>query len=241
VQQGLCYSRRSIQRWRRQRGFRPLKPKTGGEIKEVNKVKRLKYCQEEVENDFDWIIFSDESYFWLNADSRYLWLRKDDPIPLDCAKDRAKKIMVWGGIAKNGYKTKLEVCEGMMNCKKYKKMIKTYKREWKRRFGIYLRFQQDGAPAHTMKGNREWFQTWLPNDLVSHPPYSPDLNPIESIWAIMKKRVQEKEPRNLKELKKVLREVWEGLSEEEVNKTIEHNRKVMREVIAVNGNRIYNV
>jgi len=31
--------------------------------------------------------------------------------------------------------------------------------------------------------------------LMSHPPNSPDLNPIELVWAILKKRVEEKNPK----------------------------------------------
>ncbi len=46
-------------------------------------------------------------------------------------------------------------------------------------------FQQDLAPAHTVKGAKSWF-----NDhgvtVLDWPANLPDLNPIENIWGIVK-------------------------------------------------------
>ncbi len=54
-------------------------------------------------------------------------------------------------------------------------------------------FQQDLAPAHTAK-------SWL-NDhgvgVLDWPAYSPDLNPIENLWAIIKRKMRNKRPKNV--------------------------------------------
>ncbi len=58
-----------------------------------------------------------------------------------------------------------------------------------------LIFQQDLAPAHTAKSTKSWL-----NDhgvgVLDWAANSPDLNPIENLWDIVKRKMRNKRPTN---------------------------------------------
>ena len=74
-------------------------------------------------------------------------------------------------------------------------------------------FQQDNAPQHTSHLARRWFHNHGVN-LIDFPPYSPDLNPIENLWSILKARVEARLARTMDEVERVLKEEWEALDKE---------------------------
>ena len=54
-------------------------------------------------------------------------------------------------------------------------------------------FQHDGAPSHTAKS----VKAFLSENKVAVLPWpsnSPDMNPIENLWMIVKQRIAEKRP-----------------------------------------------
>ena len=56
---------------------------------------------------------------------------------------------------------------------------------------IYWGNQQDNDPNHTAKLTKELLKEKCLK-VLGWPSYSPDLNPIKNLWAIMKKRIEKK-------------------------------------------------
>src|SRR6185312_4707212 len=76
-------------------------------------------------------------------------------------------------------------------------------------------FQQDNDPKHTSKDVRGDLELKLTGRVLSWPSYSQDLNPIENIWAILKRNIEKKVKDMVAKKKKVSQAVFIALVEEE--------------------------
>ena len=68
-------------------------------------------------------------------------------------------------------------------------------------------FQQDGAPAHTAKSVKA-FLAQEGIEVLDWPGNSPDLNPIENLWAIMKSRMASQTFTNRQQLLEAIIRSW---------------------------------
>lgn len=83
-------------------------------------------------------------------------------------------------------------------------------------------FQEDGDPSHGKK-KRGMAQVYLDSNWIPtlvHPPQSPDLNPKEGVWNILKQRVRKRSWKNIEEYKAVCQDEWEKITIEEVRARI---------------------
>lgn len=96
-------------------------------------------------------------------------------------------------------------------------------------------FMQDSAPCHVSKESRDWFAGQGVR-LMEWPGNSPDLNPIENVWRIMKGKVSLRRPRTLLELQHAIRQVWTlEVTRELCEKCITSMPRRILEVIKNNG------
>ncbi|CAK9833147.1 Transposable element Tcb1 transposase [Anthophora retusa] len=98
--------------------------------------------------------------------------------------------MFWGCFSHSGPGTLVPV-EGMMNSEKYKAMLEEHLvRELEKvQVNDDAIFQQDSAPCHVSKTMVKYFKD-KKITILDWPGNSPDLNPIENLWAICKVRLQ---------------------------------------------------
>ena len=93
-----------------------------------------------------------------------------------------------------------------MNARRYISVLDAHLRTFMNIHGCTT-FQQDFAPCHKAKAVMKWFQTKGVN-VLKWPGNSPDLNPIENLWSLIKQKVSGSNPRSLEELKRIITEVW---------------------------------
>lgn len=76
-------------------------------------------------------------------------------------------------------------------------------------------FLQDNSPINTCRIVQEWFSDHLEITVLPHPPKSPDLNPIEHVWAKMTKHMPENRHRTRASVISDALEAWEQLRTQE--------------------------
>ena len=97
--------------------------------------------------------------------------------------------------------------------------------------------QQDNDPKHTSCVAKN-FIAENGIQVIDWPSNSPDLNPIENVWHIIKNNVEKRMPKDTDELKRFMVEEWDAISEETVNNLILSMKKRCELVLEENGDRI---
>lgn len=97
-------------------------------------------------------------------------------------------------------------------------------------------FMQDGASCHTSKVVMDWLKEYGVDVIEDWPGNSPDLNPIENLWYIVKKNLRELDTSSLPKLKVAIEEVWNNLSTDILHKLVNSVPNRLKEVIRRKGN-----
>lgn len=97
-------------------------------------------------------------------------------------------------------------------------------------------FQQDNCPVHTAHRVTEWFRNHNIN-VLEWPSLSPDLNPIEHMWGILVKSIQNQRTlfQNRDEFLAAIRTAWNALPQGYFRNLCLSMSKRLNKVIEVNG------
>lgn len=201
-------------------------------ISAKNKRARLAWCQERKNwTSADWkrVIWSDETKInRFTSDGRsWCWAFDNKTLNHRTVKPTLKfgggGIMLWGCITADGVGGFTRI-EGRMNSAIYcgilaEQLIPTMEKIDIEKSNVI--FQHDNDPKHTSKETNEWLKNHNIN-VMKWPAQSPDLNPIEHVWAWLKIRLNKYEspPDGLHELERRVMVEWARIDKESILKII---------------------
>ena len=188
----------SINNFLLENGLKIIKLKKKQFISNKNISKRLKFATQNMSNLDDLMyrtIWSDETTVRKHPKSQEIFFRchqstSEDEKPFNHQLQMGGfNVMFWGCFSNLGLGP-LVVVEGSQNTHTYLQMLKDYLvPEIQAAFlehGVKMVFMQDNAPCHKSKPIMDFLKDQNIATL-EWPPQSPDLNPNENLWAIIKK------------------------------------------------------
>jgi hypothetical protein len=216
-------------------------------VSEKNRKLRLEWAKKYVNwNIEQWnnVLWSDESPFLLRYAGRTrVWRLPNERYKDFCLKGTVKhdlKINVWGCFTASGVGD-LHLIEGNMDHKQYKQilmhhMVPSISRLFPDPQNCI--FQQDNDPKHTAKVVQNWIHNTRNIQVLPWPSQSPDLNPIENLWAILDKKLKNRQCRNKEDLLQCLQDAWDALSPDIITNLVASMPNRCREIIKSKGHPI---
>lgn len=245
------YGSEAIRNCLRRHGYRRYVAELKVPLSEKNRQLRLKFAHDHRDwtlEDWSKVLWSDETWVKPGRHTKTYVTRKPSEALLEtCIMDRCqRKIgwMFWGSFhsSTKGPIIFWEKDWGSVNAESYQAHIVPIVDGWIqlcKRENLNLIFMQDGAPAHGAKSTLEEFDDRGVSRL-QWVPFSPDLNPIESVWLEMKHYLQLRygdiDHSSYDRLREHVTEAWNiGISSEFLEGLIQSMPARMEAVITANG------
>ncbi len=186
------------------------------------------------------VLFSDESKFCISfgKQGHRVWRKRGKAHSPSCLKSSVKfpqSVMIWGAMSSAGV-CPLSFLKTNVTAPVYQEILEhlllpSADQIFKDADFI---FQQDLAPVHTAKSTKSWL-----NDhgvgVHDWPANSPDLNPIQNLWGIVKRKIMKKRPKNADELKATVNETWASTPPQQCHKLITSMPRRIEAVIKAKG------
>jgi len=220
----LNISKTTINNWLNRLLNKPVKAKKTFILRKKDKDKRIEFANYIINNNISGksIFFTDEKRFVLNSplNKQTNQIRMDKKGMNEYKSEKGeffekiahpqakfpKSIMVAAGISYYGV-GKLIFITGTMTSFSYMQVLDLYKEDIGR-LGQNLMFQKDNAPCHISKSCLNYINENFKNKLEFWPANSPDLSPIEELWALVQEKIGKYNFESTEELAKKLQYIW---------------------------------
>ena len=183
-------------------------------IRDANKQKRIDFAQEFKEKPLEFwssVIWSDETKVEAVPQKQRVMVKvhksvKKQDLPVNQQLHSGGfSVMFWGCFVGDEFGPLVPI-EGTMKSLQYSELLRRHLLPIYQPQNIFM---QDNAPCHVGRLLKDLLETHGVRTL-KWPAQSPDLNPIENLWAILKQRRQQKYgiPMSRDELIEQMQDIW---------------------------------
>jgi hypothetical protein len=210
---GVEIGKESVRRAARAGGLKPARRVRKPLLKHGGRYARRRFCA--AYRDYDWntVVFTDEATFHCyapeNKQSDVVWVPEGEKRPPAAAVAHGAKVHAWGAFSASSVLV-LHLFTENFNTAVFLDILNTAMLPASRAIAEHWVFQCDNSPIHKSKAAQAWLSAHAPEHITPKqwPSNSPDLNPIENAWAVLKDEVAAAGPTNLDDLKMAVKRAW---------------------------------
>jgi transposase len=214
-------------------------------ISAANKVARLAWCRKRARwTRRMWanVLWSDECTFTQFDQSSIsrVWRTPEEEYSSSCVAATVKHSpsrMFWGCFSREGVGSMVPLYESVTGSTHITRLKRYVVPTMRRRFSCGNGwFQEDNARPHKTKGAAA-FHRKSRLRVLDWPAQSPDLNPIENLWAELKKSIRKRKtkPTNLTQLKRLVKVSWKAIPKSLIENLVDSMPDRIQAVIAAEG------
>lgn len=203
---------------------------------------RVRFAQHYRHLDWTKVLFSDEKCFWGKGFCGQTWVRREKGTALQpeyCVykKSHPVKVNVWGCFTTEGmgytYIFNENLDAALMKRILTENLVPSAE----------LHIAQPGVQWYVLHDNDKKFKSNLVQDLLfaegvtalDFPPYSPDLNPMENLWATLARAVERYQADSIESLQDAVEAEWNKIDVAHLRNLVASMPARLDAVIAANG------